>query len=101
MDEGSTGGVGGQSAASDLRGSITPSALASDSVVLDDDPSQSTQLEGGASAGLRENDAVPARPQRSHAPVRAESFHVFPSCSGDLVSVEKSLKFHVTPLHRE
>lgn len=38
MDEGSTGGVGGQPAASDRRGSITPSALASDSVALDDDP---------------------------------------------------------------
>lgn len=45
MDEGSTGGVGGQPAASDLSGSITPSAVASDSVALDDDPGQSTQPE--------------------------------------------------------
>lgn len=37
MDEGSTGGVGGQPAASDLRGSITANT-SSDSVVLDDDP---------------------------------------------------------------
>lgn len=104
--EGSTEGVGGQTAASDQRGAGTPSSLASDCAVLDDTspfisdkgktrPLRHATCNGEKATGFPEHS--PALARRGEA----ESFCNFSRCSGDLVSVEKSLKFHENPLYWE